>query len=54
MGLFVQKLALIANEVETIEGLEAQASSLQQLELYQNHLKRIDNVRHLTCLRYAG
>lgn len=47
----LRQLALIANEVETIEGLEAQGSSLQQLELYQNHIKRIDNVQHLTSLR---
>lgn len=47
----LRKLALIANEVTTIEGLEAQAATLQQLELYQNHIKCIDNVQHLTNLR---
>lgn len=48
-----QKLALIANEVTVIEGLEEQGPSLEQLELYQNHIRRIDNIQHLTNLRFA-
>ncbi|KAL8438822.1 hypothetical protein Efla_003859 [Eimeria flavescens] len=46
----LRKLALIANEVSVIEGLEAQGPTLQQLELYQNSINRIDNLQHLfTC-----
>lgn len=51
--LRAQKLALIANEVSVIEGLEEQGPTLEQLELYQNHIKRIDNIQHLTHLRFA-
>ncbi|CDI85821.1 hypothetical protein, conserved [Eimeria praecox] len=47
----LRKLALIANEVTVIEGLEEQGQTLEQLELYQNHIKRIDNIQHLTNLR---
>ncbi|CDJ35327.1 uncharacterized protein EMH_0025340 [Eimeria mitis] len=47
----LKKLALIANEVTVIEGLEEQGPTLEQLELYQNHIKRIDNIQHLTHLR---
>lgn len=47
----LKKLALIANEVTVIEGLEEQGPSLEQLELYQNHIRRIDNIQHLTNLR---
>lgn len=47
----VQKFALIANEVTEIEGLEAQGPTLEQLELYQNHIGRIDQIQHLTNLR---
>ncbi|OEH75449.1 hypothetical protein cyc_03809 [Cyclospora cayetanensis] len=46
----LRKLALIANDVSVIEGLEAQGPTLEQLELYQNSITRIDNVQHLTNL----
>ncbi|KAL8272377.1 hypothetical protein Esti_003667 [Eimeria stiedai] len=43
----LKKLALIANDVSVLEGLEAQGPTLQQLELYQNSIVRIDNIQHL-------
>ncbi|CDJ50323.1 hypothetical protein, conserved [Eimeria brunetti] len=37
--------------ITVIEGLEEQGPTLEQLELYQNHIKRIDNIQNLTNLR---
>ena len=50
---YSQKLALIANEVSAIGGLDAQGPSLQHLELYQNKIKKIENIQHLGNLRYG-
>ncbi|KAL8435569.1 hypothetical protein ACSSS7_002414 [Eimeria intestinalis] len=49
----LKKLALIANDVSVLEGLEAQGPTLQQLELYQNSIGRIDNIQHLLHLLEA-
>ncbi|CDJ65858.1 hypothetical protein, conserved [Eimeria necatrix] len=47
----LRRLELVANEVTVIEGLEEQGPTLEELVLYQNHIKCIDNIRHLTNLR---
>lgn len=47
-----QRLELVANEVTVIEGLEEQGPTLEELVLYQNHIKCIDNIQHLTNLRW--
>ncbi|CAJ1351509.1 unnamed protein product [Effrenium voratum] len=49
VGAKLKKLCLVANCVEKIENLETNVN-LEHLELYQNLLKRIDNISHLQKL----
>lgn len=46
-----QGLHIVSGEVRSLEGLECQSETLEELEIYQNQLKKIDLVSTLKNLR---